>query len=103
MSGDIPLVETCYPVIVMKHPSQNIPTVKISHSIERNTAKAFVKEAVMIRVQSTTPEKTKCACLFCDKQHLNDITPAGHGYSCYHMLGRRSNLALEHWLEVEIA
>eukprot|EP00957_Ditylum_brightwellii_P080710 6138531-Ditylum_brightwellii.AAC.1 len=61
MSGDIPLVETCYPVIVMKHPSQNIPTVKINHSIEGNTDKAFVEDDVMICVQSTRPEETKCA------------------------------------------
>eukprot|EP00957_Ditylum_brightwellii_P091851 6993901-Ditylum_brightwellii.AAC.1 len=95
-SGDIPLVETHYPVIVMKHPSQNIPTVKIDHFIEGNTAKAFVEDAFMICVQSTAPEETNCAGLFCDKQHLNVIIPEGCGCGCYHMLGRWSNLALEH-------
>eukprot|EP00957_Ditylum_brightwellii_P163173 12424996-Ditylum_brightwellii.AAC.1 len=52
MSGNTPIVETCYPVIVMKHSSQHIPTVKIDYSIEGNTANAFVQP------QSMTPEET---------------------------------------------
>eukprot|EP00957_Ditylum_brightwellii_P087559 6665628-Ditylum_brightwellii.AAC.1 len=87
----------------MKHPPQNIPLLKIDHSNEGNTTKAFVEDAIMTRVQSMAPEETKCACLFCEKHHLNDIIPAGCGCGCYHMLGSRSNLAPEHWLEVETA
>eukprot|EP00957_Ditylum_brightwellii_P145993 11117440-Ditylum_brightwellii.AAC.1 len=39
--GDLPLVETCFPVIVMKYPTKKIPTAAIEYSIEGNCAKAF--------------------------------------------------------------
>eukprot|EP00957_Ditylum_brightwellii_P105242 8021684-Ditylum_brightwellii.AAC.1 len=41
MSGDLPLVETCFPVIVMKCPTKKIQ--------QGNCAKAFVYDAVMLQ------------------------------------------------------
>eukprot|EP00957_Ditylum_brightwellii_P094021 7158825-Ditylum_brightwellii.AAC.1 len=95
MSGDLPLVDTCFPVIVIKYPTKN-PTAAIEYSIEGNCAKAFVYNAAMLQIHSITPEETKCSNLFCDEQCLHEIHAQGCGHGCYHMFGRQSNIALDH-------
>ena len=42
MSGDLPMVVTRFPVIVMKYPDVPVPTVDIDHYIGGNAAMAFV-------------------------------------------------------------
>eukprot|EP00957_Ditylum_brightwellii_P172553 13136376-Ditylum_brightwellii.AAC.1 len=72
----------------MKYPDVPVPTVDIDHSIGGNAAMAFVQEGATISIHSTTPEETKCAGLFCDKQWVHKITTQSRGCGCYHMLGR---------------
>eukprot|EP00957_Ditylum_brightwellii_P172626 13141437-Ditylum_brightwellii.AAC.1 len=74
MPGDMPMVQTRFPVVVMKHPEVSLPTVDIDHSISGNMVLAFVKEGAMLQIHSTTSEETKCAGLFCDKQWIHEIT-----------------------------
>eukprot|EP00957_Ditylum_brightwellii_P018857 1417333-Ditylum_brightwellii.AAC.1 len=61
---------------------------------------AFVQEGATLSIHSTTPEETKCAGLFCDKQRVHEITTHSHGCGCYHMLGRRSNITFDHWMDI---
>eukprot|EP00957_Ditylum_brightwellii_P145234 11061570-Ditylum_brightwellii.AAC.1 len=49
MSGDLPLVETYFPVIVMKYPTEKIPTAAIKYSIKGNCTNAFVCNAAMLQ------------------------------------------------------
>eukprot|EP00957_Ditylum_brightwellii_P061713 4682863-Ditylum_brightwellii.AAC.1 len=76
-------------------------TSRIDHSINSNKAKAFVGSNIMLQVHSTIPEETKCSGLFCNKQHLHEILSQGHGCGCYHMLGRRSNIAVDHLIQIK--
>eukprot|EP00957_Ditylum_brightwellii_P068699 5215126-Ditylum_brightwellii.AAC.1 len=60
MSGDVPMVETCFLVVAMRFPETALPAVRIDHSIGGNTAMAFVQKDVTLQIHSTTPEETKC-------------------------------------------
>eukprot|EP00957_Ditylum_brightwellii_P104921 7996825-Ditylum_brightwellii.AAC.1 len=101
MSGDIPMVELCYVVIVMCCPTDPIPTVPIDYSIEGNTLLAFAWYAVVLNIHSTTPKETKCADMFCNKQQLHEIVLQNCSCGCYHMLGRQSYIAFHHLINVQ--
>eukprot|EP00957_Ditylum_brightwellii_P071340 5423134-Ditylum_brightwellii.AAC.1 len=60
MSRDVPMAETCFPVVVVGFPETALPVVKIDHSIGGNTTMAFVQEDATLQTHSTTPEETKC-------------------------------------------
>ena len=71
MSGDVPMVETRFPVIVMKRPNL-FPTVEIDYQIQGNNGLAFVKNSIQLTVNRTVPEETTCSGLFCDKQRIQE-------------------------------
>eukprot|EP00957_Ditylum_brightwellii_P027257 2061100-Ditylum_brightwellii.AAC.1 len=48
MLGDVPMVETYFPVAVMRFSETALQTVNIDHSIGGNTAMAFVQEDVIL-------------------------------------------------------
>eukprot|EP00957_Ditylum_brightwellii_P068700 5215127-Ditylum_brightwellii.AAC.1 len=60
MLGDVPMVETCFPVVIVRFPETALPAVRIDYSIGKNTVMAFVQEDVTLQIHSTTPEETKC-------------------------------------------
>eukprot|EP00957_Ditylum_brightwellii_P170494 12977558-Ditylum_brightwellii.AAC.1 len=60
ISGDVPMVETCFPLVVMRFSETALPAVRIDHSFRGNTATAFVQEDVTLQIHGTTPEETKC-------------------------------------------
>eukprot|EP00957_Ditylum_brightwellii_P134276 10237513-Ditylum_brightwellii.AAC.1 len=94
------MVQTGFPVVVMKHPEVSLPAIDIDHSVSGNMVLAFVKEGATLQIHSTTPEETKCAGLVLDKQHIYEITSQSQGCGCYSMLSRRSKLVLDHWIHV---
>ena len=98
MSGDLPLVETHFPVVVMKFP-RNIAEVNVFESIQGNHSKAFVVNEAQLTVCSTTPKETTCSGMFCDKQRIHETNGK---CGCYSMLSRRSNIAFVHWIESSI-
>eukprot|EP00957_Ditylum_brightwellii_P077053 5855389-Ditylum_brightwellii.AAC.1 len=102
MLRDVPMVETHFPVVVMRFLETALPAaVMIDHSIGENTTMAFVQEDVTLQIHIITPEETKCLDLFYDKQCVHKISQQNGGCGCYHMLGRRSNIAFDHWLTMK--
>eukprot|EP00957_Ditylum_brightwellii_P080867 6151254-Ditylum_brightwellii.AAC.1 len=52
MSGYVPIVETCFPVVVMRFSETALPAVRIDHSIGGNTDMTFVQEDVTLQIHS---------------------------------------------------
>jgi len=98
MNGDIPMVQTPFPVIAMKFPL-TYPVVTVNQEIQGNVSMAFVQNGIAIAVQKTEPVTTTCSGLFCDKQRVYDWVDA-RGCGCYHMIQQRSNLAINHSIRV---
>ena len=94
MSGDIPLVKTGLPIIIMKPPSR-IPHVPINFTIQGNSALAFVYNNINLELTLTTPVQTTCGGYMCDRQRVSDWNGV-HGCGCFDMSNYRSNLAFEH-------
>jgi hypothetical protein len=101
MSNDIPMLETRYPVVVMRPPRLHIES-RVELDVIGNTSKAFCLNGCTITIKSSTPEETNCSGLLCDKQRIHEIASrSNQGCGCYSMLSRRSTLVLEHSLEIE--
>ena len=94
MRGDIPLVQTQTPVIVMERPSI-VTTVSINMQIKENHSMAFVLNGVQINVNRSVPIQTTCGGFLCDKQRVQDWN-GQRGCGCYNMTQYRSNLVFEH-------
>ena len=94
MSGDIPLVKTQLPIVIMKPPIV-IPHVNINTSIQGNSAMAFVYNKIPLYLNRTTPVQTTCGGYMCDRQRVADWNGV-RGCGCFDMSNFRSNLALEH-------
>jgi hypothetical protein len=94
MRGDIPLVKTQLPFIVMTAPT-NIPSVTINLQVQENTSIAFVVNRTTLSVNRTVPIQTTCSGFLCDKQRVNDWS-GSRGCGCYHMTQYRSNLVFQH-------
>ena len=100
MANQICMIETRMPAIIMKHPREMI-AFPVRESIPGNESKAFVLNDCQLRICSTMPEDTRCSGLFCDKQRIHEIMERNQGCGCYSMLSRRSNLVLDHSLEIQ--
>ena len=66
MSDELSMIETRFPVIVMKIPLC-FHEVTINCSIQGNTCRPFALNNCRIQILSSTPEDTECAGLFYDK------------------------------------
>ena len=66
MNGDVPLVKTTNPWIVMKRPL-NLSTISTRTETEANTAAAFVSNGRDLNVMQTSIMTTTCSGLLCDK------------------------------------
>ena len=100
MANDIPMLETRFPVIALCH-ATNLSDFPVNMGIPVNTSKAFVLTGCHIDVISSTPEETRCSGLFCDKQRIHEIMENNQGCGCYAMLSRRSNLVMDHSLNIK--
>ena len=94
MKGDIPLIKTQIPLVLLKPPS-TLPTVGIDMKIQENTSMAFVLNGLRLRINRTVAVKTTCSGFLCDKQRINDWSGT-RGCGCYHMTQFRTNLAFQH-------
>lgn len=100
MANDIPMLETRFPAIVMKHPME-FNNIRVNEGIPGNESKAFVFNGCDISIISSTPEETRCSGLFCDKQRVHEIMERTQGCGCYSMLSRRSNMVMDHSLQID--
>lgn len=99
MANQICMIETRMPAIVMRHTREMID-FPVRESIPGNESKAFVLNDCQLRVCSSMPEDTRCSGLFCDKQRIHEIMDRNQGCGCYSMLSRRSNMVIDHSLEI---
>ena len=100
MRGDIPLIKTHYPLIVMKRPSLKT-SIPISKEIGNQNSLAFVLKGMIININRSTPIKTTCGGLLCDKQRCSDWNGI-RGCGCYNVRDDISNIAFEHSVFFEI-
>ena len=94
MNGDIPLVKTQLPIMIMKPPSV-IPHIGINNAVQGNNNLAFVYNDVVLNVIRTTPLHTTCGGYMCDRQRVSDWNGI-RGCGCFDMSNFCSNLAIEH-------
>ena len=83
----------------MKHP-YILREYEINMGTTGNKSQAFVLNNCMLDVISSTPEETKRAGLFCDKERIHEIANGSQGCGCYSMLMRRSNIIIDHSLKI---
>ena len=100
MANEIPMLETRFPVIVMRFP-QEIHPITVNLGISGNQSKGFALNKCKLSIMSSIPEETRCSGLFCDKQRIHEIMDKAQGCGCYSMLCRRSNLVIDHSLQIE--
>ena len=94
MNGDIPLVKTPHPSIVMTRPTY-LPTVKIINELEFDKSGAFVLNNMHLSLNQTFVAITSCGGNHCDKQRVSDwngIKVCG----CFAMSQNISNLVFIH-------
>ena len=90
LRGDIPLIETHQPVIVLKVPSSFLQVTPLDN-LQGESSRAFVLNGTTISCPSYLCEKTKCGGSFCDRQRLNEWnTPLG-SCGCYSQRNRGTN------------
>ena len=94
MKGDIPLIKTQTPLVLLKPPS-TLPTIDIDMKIQENSSMAFVLNGLRLWINRTVAVKTTCSGFLCDKQRINDWSGT-RGCGCYHMTQFRTNLAFQH-------
>ena len=99
MKGDIPLIESKFPAMVMNTPRTFLP-VEIDYQVTGNHCFAFCLKNVELSVAAFTPVSTKCSGCLCDKQRVDDHADSERGCGCYAMHHRRSNIAFQHDIEV---
>ena len=94
MVGDIPLVVSKFPCILMETPSK-FKEVKVDNQVEGNGAFAFVSKEMTLELSGLTPVTTSCSGLFCDRQRIDDWNGTDRGCGCYAMHHRRSSIAFQ--------
>ena len=99
MANDVPMLETRFPVVVMMHPRELVPKI-VNEGLGGNESRAFVMNNCTVDIASSVPEETRCSGLLCDKQGIHEITARNQGCGCYYMLSRRSNLVIDHSLNI---
>ena len=98
--GNLLMVETQFPIVVMNNPRRGFDPVPIRFEIRVNKYLAFVWIGVQLLVGRTSLEEISCSDLIFDKQRLDDcIIQQGCGF--YHMNHQRSNLELVNIIRID--
>jgi hypothetical protein len=97
MNGDIPLLETNFPLIVLNPPAMS-QKISVNMEIEGNASLAFVLNGTIVQVESLSPYQTNCAGLLCDKQRARETKQRGCG--CFHFLQNHANVTFEHTISI---
>ena len=98
MRGDIPLIVSHQPAILLKFPRtvQAIPMVQES---EANSSMSFVYNNARVDLHYTAAVKTTCYGNLCDRQRISDWNGI-KGCGCYGMSPNSSSLALTHAITI---
>jgi hypothetical protein len=99
MAGDIPLLTTNFPVVIMQPPRRYLD-VPIKLLVAGDNAYGFVMNGAVINTTSFTPRLTSCSGFFCDRQRIDDWLGSERGCGCYSMHQRRSNIAFQHDIDI---
>ena len=90
LRGDIPLIETQQPVIVLKQPSRYGEILPVDN-LQGESSRAFIINRAELSCNAYSCEKTKCGGSFCDRQRVNEWnTPVG-SCGCYSQRSRGTN------------
>ena len=90
LRGDIPLIETHHPVIVLKQPKSYNSIIPLDN-LQGESSRAFILNGTLLSCTTYSCEKTKCGGSFCDRQRLNEWnTPIG-SCGCYAQRSRGTN------------
>ena len=94
MRGDIPLLKTDIPLIVMTRPTleHSIPVYK---ELGEHNSMAFVLVGMKVNINRSSPIQTTCGGLLCDKQRCDDWNGT-RGCGCYHMSPDISSIVFQH-------
>ena len=94
MRGDIPLLKTDIPLIVMTRPTleHSIPVYK---EVGEHNSMAFVLVGRKVNINRSSPIQTTCGGLLCDKQRCDDWNGT-RGCGCYHMSPDISSIVFQH-------
>ena len=94
MRGDIPLLKTDIPLIMMTRPtlSHSIPVYK---EVGEHNSMAFVLVGRKVNINRSSPIQTTCGGLLCDKQRCDDWNGT-RGCGCYHMSPDISSIVFQH-------
>eukprot|EP00957_Ditylum_brightwellii_P143130 10905762-Ditylum_brightwellii.AAC.1 len=101
MCNDIPIVQSPYPVILLKFPSR-VFAISMNHKIEANTSLASVYNNAQASVNIVFPTKTTCSGNMCDRQRVNDWN-GSRGCDCYGMSQNSSSLVYQHAIGISPA
>eukprot|EP00957_Ditylum_brightwellii_P179889 13703769-Ditylum_brightwellii.AAC.1 len=66
------MVETTFPIIVMKYPQAGFDSIPINYELQGSNNLAFVLNNTSLTVQQTLPQETTCAGMLCTKQRVID-------------------------------
>eukprot|EP00957_Ditylum_brightwellii_P210762 15365360-Ditylum_brightwellii.AAC.1 len=61
MSGGIPMIETTFPIIVMRHLQGGFDSIPINYELQGNNHLAFILNNSTLLVSCTSPQETTCA------------------------------------------
>ena len=67
MAGNIPMIDTHFPAIVIRHPYQ-IQKVNIDNEIKANDSQAMLHNGAHLNLDRTAPEESPCSGLFRQKK-----------------------------------
>eukprot|EP00957_Ditylum_brightwellii_P106384 8116091-Ditylum_brightwellii.AAC.1 len=97
MRGDIPLVETHFPLSLLL-PTPRAASISVNTSMLGSKPVAFVYNATEVTVNYFNFVATSCSENLCDKQRVNDWNNT-RGCGCYDMNTNSSNLAIQHQVD----
>ena len=90
LRGDVPLIETQHPVIVLNNPTSYYEHPPVEN-LQGESSRSFTLNGATLHNGSYSCEKTKCGGAFCDRQRVTEWnTPLG-SCGCYAQKNRGTN------------
>ena len=71
LRGNIPLLESYYPVIILYDPTTH-KEVTLIENLQRESSRAFILNNTLLSCRVYSYEKTKCTECFCNRQQINE-------------------------------
>ena len=99
MSGDIPVVVTRNPVLILKSPPVMICT-QVNERVDANVSHGFVFVGCQVESMQQDVVSTSCSGRMCDRQKVNDWNGI-KGCGCYGMSGNATCLVVQHLIVMQ--